>query len=148
MSKVNIFVSFDVDHDADLYDLLLEQSANTSLGFEVSGRSGASTLKDPESAALRRRAVAHSWLSASQVRERFPGIEPRPGERMLFQPDSGVCLAAPAVAALQRLEVVKDAGHSPYFEQPAAFNRLPVRLPVWSPEWRCSIRSRRYSFSP
>src|SRR5262249_43553088 len=48
-------------------------------------------------------AVAHSWLSASQVRERFPGIEPRPGERMLFQPDSGVCLAAPAVAALQRL---------------------------------------------
>src|SRR5262249_60804995 len=35
--------------------------------------------------------------------ERFPGIEPRPGERMLFQPDSGVCLAAPAVAALQRL---------------------------------------------
>src|SRR5262249_17346197 len=54
-------------------------------------------------AALRRRAVAHSWLSGGQVRERFPGIEPRPGERMLFQPDSGVCLAAPAVAALQRL---------------------------------------------
>ncbi len=55
MSKVNIFVSFDLDHDADLYDLLLEQSANASLGFEVSGRSEASTLKDPEGARLHRR---------------------------------------------------------------------------------------------
>ncbi len=55
MSMVNIFVSFDLDHDADLYDLLLEQSANASLGFEVSGRSEASTLKDPEGAGLRRR---------------------------------------------------------------------------------------------
>jgi hypothetical protein len=55
VSKVNIFVSFDVDHDADLYDLLLEQSANTSLGFEVSGRSKASALKEPEGAGLRRR---------------------------------------------------------------------------------------------
>ena len=54
-------------------------------------------------AALRRRAVAHSWLSASQVRERFPGSSPAPASAMLFQPDSGVCLAAPAVAALQRL---------------------------------------------
>ena len=55
MSTVNIFVSYDVEHDADLFDLLLEQSEKTSLGFEVSGRSGASALKDPESAALRRR---------------------------------------------------------------------------------------------
>jgi hypothetical protein len=55
MSTINIFVSFDLDHDADLYDLLLEQSANASLGFEVSGRSEASTLKDPEGAGLRRR---------------------------------------------------------------------------------------------
>ena len=36
---VNIFVSFDLDHDADLYALLLEQSTSSSLGFEVSGRS-------------------------------------------------------------------------------------------------------------
>jgi hypothetical protein len=55
MSKVNIFVSFDLDHDASLYDRLLEQSADATLGFEVSGRSEASTLKDPEGASLRRR---------------------------------------------------------------------------------------------
>ncbi len=55
MSAINIFVSFDLDHDADLYDLLLEQSENATLGFEVSGRSEAPTLKDPEGAGLRRR---------------------------------------------------------------------------------------------
>ena len=47
--------------------------------------------------------VAHSWLTEAQVRDRFPGIGARPGERMLFQPDSGVCLAGRTVAALQRL---------------------------------------------
>jgi sarcosine oxidase len=47
--------------------------------------------------------VDHSWLTAAQVRDQFPGIGARPGERMLFQPDSGVCLAGRAVAALQRL---------------------------------------------
>jgi hypothetical protein len=55
MSTVNVFVSFDLDHDADLYALLLEQSTNSSLGFEVSGRSEAAALKDPECALLRRR---------------------------------------------------------------------------------------------
>jgi monomeric sarcosine oxidase len=47
--------------------------------------------------------VGHSWLAADQVSAAFPGIAVRPGERMLFQPDSGVCLAGRAVAALQRL---------------------------------------------
>ena len=55
MSMVNVFVSFDLDHDADLYALLLEQSASSGLGCEVSGRSEASALKDPECALLRRR---------------------------------------------------------------------------------------------
>jgi hypothetical protein len=55
MTTINIFVSFDLDHDKDLYDLFLEQSATASLGFEVSGRSEASALKDPEGAGLRRR---------------------------------------------------------------------------------------------
>jgi monomeric sarcosine oxidase len=54
-------------------------------------------------AALTDCAVDHSWLTADEVRERFPGIAPRPGERMLFQPDAGVCIAGRAVAALQRL---------------------------------------------
>jgi sarcosine oxidase len=47
--------------------------------------------------------VAHSWLTGGQVRDRFPGIGARPGERLLFQPGSGVCLAGRTVAALQRL---------------------------------------------
>ena len=53
--------------------------------------------------ALQECGVEYTWLSASEVRGRFPGIAVRPGERMLFQPDSGVCLADRAVAALQRL---------------------------------------------
>ncbi len=55
MSNVSIFISFDLDHDRDLCDLLVEQSARGRLGFEVSGRSDASALKDPEGAGLRRR---------------------------------------------------------------------------------------------
>jgi len=47
--------------------------------------------------------VAHTWLTGEQVRGRFGGIGARPGERMLFQPDSGVSLAGRTVAALQRL---------------------------------------------
>ena len=54
-------------------------------------------------AALAECGVSHSWLTASQIRGRFPGIGVRPGERMLYQPDSGVCLAGRTVAALQRL---------------------------------------------
>ena len=54
-------------------------------------------------AALAECGAAHSWLTASQVRGRFPGIAAQPGERMLYQPDSGVCLAGRTVAALQRL---------------------------------------------
>jgi sarcosine oxidase len=47
--------------------------------------------------------VGHAWLTAGEIRARFPGIAVRPGERMLFQPDSGVCLAGRTVAAMQRL---------------------------------------------
>jgi sarcosine oxidase len=54
-------------------------------------------------AALAESGVRHSWLAGEDLRERFPGVATRPGERMLFQPDSGVLLAGRAVAALQRL---------------------------------------------
>jgi len=54
MSNVNVFVSFDLDHDRDLCDLLLEQSANGRLGFEVSGQSAPYKLGDPEHARVRR----------------------------------------------------------------------------------------------
>ncbi|HYB87183.1 MAG TPA: FAD-dependent oxidoreductase [Streptosporangiaceae bacterium] len=54
-------------------------------------------------AALAECAVPHRWLAAGELRDRFAQIAVRPGERMLFQPDAGVCLAARTVAALQRL---------------------------------------------
>jgi len=57
----------------------------------------------PCAAALADCGVEHSWLAAGDLRDRFPGIAPQPGERMLFQPDGGVCQAGRAVAALQRL---------------------------------------------
>ncbi|MGH3275887.1 MAG: FAD-dependent oxidoreductase [Streptosporangiaceae bacterium] len=47
--------------------------------------------------------VAHEWLEADDLRARFPGISVQSGERMLFQPDAGVCLAGRAVASFQRL---------------------------------------------
>ena len=39
MSSVRVFVSFDLEHDLDLYDLFLTQSLLPDSGFEVSGRS-------------------------------------------------------------------------------------------------------------
>ncbi len=54
-------------------------------------------------AALAECGVAHTWLAAPAARDRFPGIAVQPGERVLLQPEAGVCLAARSVAALQRL---------------------------------------------
>lgn len=39
MGKIQIFVSFDLEHDQDLYDLLLAQSLEPASGFEISGQS-------------------------------------------------------------------------------------------------------------
>src|SRR5260370_31583706 len=37
--------------------------------------------------------VDHGWLGEREIQARFGGIAARPGGRMLFQPDSGGCLA-------------------------------------------------------
>jgi hypothetical protein len=55
VSKINIFVSFDLEHDGDLYDQLLEQAASLSSQFEVSGRSEARARQDPWGEEMRRR---------------------------------------------------------------------------------------------
>ena len=55
MSKVRVFVSFDLDHDADLYELLLAQSRTAGFGFSVSGCSELPTGTDLWSDTLRRR---------------------------------------------------------------------------------------------
>lgn len=41
ISKIHIFISFDLEHDEDLCDLLLAQSAIGTFGFEITGRSRA-----------------------------------------------------------------------------------------------------------
>jgi hypothetical protein len=46
MANVRIFMSFDPDNDADLHDLLLEQSRKQSSGFEISARSDGATMTD------------------------------------------------------------------------------------------------------
>jgi sarcosine oxidase len=54
-------------------------------------------------AALSECGVPHSWLTDTELRERFPQVAAEPGERMLLQPDAGVLLADRAMAALQGL---------------------------------------------
>ncbi len=41
MSSLRVFVSFDLEHDRDLFDLLVAQSAKPSAGFEIAGGSEA-----------------------------------------------------------------------------------------------------------
>jgi sarcosine oxidase len=77
--------------------------------------------------------VEHSWLPAGEVRERFPGIAMRPGERVLFQPDSGVCLAGRTVAALQRLaqrDGVPLRAHTPVLSIEPRDGRALLRTPA------------------
>jgi sarcosine oxidase len=54
-------------------------------------------------AALSEGGVPYSWLTAGELRERFPQVAAGPGERMLLQPDAGVLLADRAMAAFQEL---------------------------------------------
>ncbi len=55
MSDVHVFLSFDVDHDVDLADLLSDQSGRGGSGFLVSARSEAGMVTDRWSDAVRRR---------------------------------------------------------------------------------------------
>jgi hypothetical protein len=55
MSKVHVFVSFDIEHDGELYERLLAQSRTPSSGFEVLGGSEPSTVTDVWNERLRRR---------------------------------------------------------------------------------------------
>jgi hypothetical protein len=55
MSKVHVFVSFDIEHDGELYELLLAQSTTPSSGFAVLGGSERVTATDVWSERVRRR---------------------------------------------------------------------------------------------
>ena len=54
MNKVNVFVSFDIEHDEDLYELLLAQSRKPRSGFAVLGGSKRGTTANLESESARR----------------------------------------------------------------------------------------------
>jgi hypothetical protein len=54
-SKVHIFASFDIEHDGELYELLLAQSRTQSSGFAVLGGSERGTATDVCSERVRRR---------------------------------------------------------------------------------------------
>jgi hypothetical protein len=54
MTKIHVFVSFDLNHDEDLCNLLLEQSERPSLGIEVLGCSKARSVNDAPGEGVRR----------------------------------------------------------------------------------------------
>ncbi len=55
MSKIHVFVSFDIEHDGELYELLLAQSRTPSSGFAVLSGSERLTATDVLSERVRRR---------------------------------------------------------------------------------------------
>jgi hypothetical protein len=55
MSGIRVFMSFDVEHDRDLGDLLLAQSRRAGSGFEISARSESGAMNDRWDGAVRRR---------------------------------------------------------------------------------------------
>jgi hypothetical protein len=54
MSDVHVFVSFDTEHDRDLYEQLLAQSKAPGSGFEVIGATERATAADPSGERSRR----------------------------------------------------------------------------------------------
>jgi hypothetical protein len=55
MANVRVFMSYDLENDEDLHDLLLAQSRRPSSGFEISARSDAATATDRWGERVRRR---------------------------------------------------------------------------------------------
>ena len=55
MADVRIFMSFDIDHDRDLYNQMFEQSLKGGSGFEVSARSELHSMGDLSDERVRRR---------------------------------------------------------------------------------------------
>ena len=53
MTRVRVFLSFDLENDEDLHDLMLEQSASANSGFEISARSEGGAMSDRWSTMVR-----------------------------------------------------------------------------------------------
>jgi sarcosine oxidase len=84
----------------------LESTSGTEL-LAVTGGIDIGPRAEEAAAALAAAGVDHEWLSAEEVTERWPALEPPPG-RVLFQADAGVCAADLALESLLRL--ARDAG--------------------------------------
>ncbi len=84
----------------------LESASGTEL-LTVTGGIDIGTRADEAAAALEAAGVEHAWLSADEVPERWPALEP-PSGRALFQADAGVCAADLTLETLVRL--ARDAG--------------------------------------
>lgn len=93
-------------------------------------------------AALGECGVAHAWLAARELSERFPGVAARPGERMLYQADAGVLLADRAVAALQRLASADGAdirARTPVLGVEPRAGRVLLRTPAGAISARVAV---------
>jgi len=55
MTKVRVFMSFDLENDGDLHDLLLEQCSGRTAGFEISAESESGTMTASWDERVRRR---------------------------------------------------------------------------------------------
>jgi len=53
-NTIRVFVSYDREHDGDLYDRLVEQASRLAFGFDISGRSRARSRTDHSDEGLRR----------------------------------------------------------------------------------------------
>ncbi len=52
--KIRVFVSYDREHDGDLYNRLVEEASKATPGFKISARSGARPPTDRQEEGLRR----------------------------------------------------------------------------------------------
>ena len=84
----------------------LESASGTQL-LTVTGGIDIGPRVEAAAAALEAAGVDHAWLSADEVSERWPVLEP-PSGRVLFQADAGVCAADLALEILVRL--ARNAG--------------------------------------
>src|SRR5438128_1514314 len=80
----------------------LEHDAGEPL-LVTTGGLDAGPMSEACAAALAEHGAAHEWLSPSELVRRFPGISTEGLDRVLYQPDAGVCLADRTVAAQVRL---------------------------------------------
>src|SRR5712692_9694250 len=80
----------------------LQEDAGEELLIPAGGLDVGPTADDC-GAALAACGVGHRWLTSAQAAERFPAISFDGFERVLFQPDAGVCLADRTVAVQVRL---------------------------------------------